>query len=114
MSCPNFNKCKTQEVNNIGFPVDANSLYAQKIYDTQTAASRCYSNQPRGTNIVEGFGASFSFENIIKYGIIFLLIVLFISLVCDYVKPKEISIQEGGFGATESFFELTPITELGE
>ena len=113
MSCPNFNKCRTQETDNMGFPVDSNSLYAQKIYDNQTAASRCYANQPRSTNIVEGFGSNLSLENIIKYGIILLLIILFISLVCDYTKDKEVSFQSGGSN-TESFFELTAITELGE
>lgn len=115
MSCSNFNNCKTQETNNMGFPSDADTLYAQKIYDDQTAANRCYANQPRSTNIVEGFGmGGFTWEKIIKIGIIILLVILFISLVCDYTSLKEVSIQQGGFGLTESNFELTAITELGE
>ena len=114
MACTNFNNCKSQEVNNIGFPADKDSLYAKKIYDTQTAASRCYANAPRGVNIVEGFGSSFTLEGIIKFGIIVLLIILFISLICDY-STKEITLMKGGADvATESFFELTALSILGE
>ena len=113
MSCAGFNNCQSEEVNKMGFPVDNNSLYAQKIYDAQTAASRCYAQAPRTTSIIEGFGMSMSMENIIKIGIVILLIVLFISLICDYSgNAKEVSVQTGG--GVDSYFELTPITMLGE
>jgi hypothetical protein len=95
----------------MSFPVDNNSLYAQKIYDEQVAASRCYAHAP--INVVEGFGMGMSMENIIKIGIVILLVILFISLICDYgSQSKEVFTQAGG--AIDSYFELTPISMFGE
>lgn len=116
MSCTNFDNCRKQESDKMGYPIDSNSLYGQKIYDNQTAASRCYAVQTpvqNRTNIVEGFGLNFfTWEKIIKIAIILLLIVLFVSLVCDYTQRGE-GVQAGGL-ANDSYFELTAITELGE
>jgi hypothetical protein len=98
----------------MSFPVDNNSLYAQKIYDTQTAANRCYANMPRTTNIIEGFGNTFTMENIIKIGIVLLLIYLFFSLLCDYNNPQATFGPQLGGNITESYFELTPMSFLGE
>ncbi len=119
MSCSGFNNCQAEEVNRIGFPSDKDSLYAQKIYDKQTAANRCYANVPRTTNIIEGFGLpKMTMENMIKIGIIILLIVLFISLIYDYGAAantnNDIFVQNGGGYGNESYFELTPITLLDE
>ncbi len=119
MSCSAFNNCQTEEVKKMGFPADNDSLYAQKIYDKQTAANRCYANVPRTTSIIEGFGLPvMTMENIIKIGIVILLIILFVSLIYDYGANantnNEVFAQTGGFNGNESYFELTPITLLDE
>jgi hypothetical protein len=119
MSCANFDNCRTQEVNKMAFPTDDNSLYAQKIYDEQTAASKCYNAQPIvRPNIVEGFSLTqgFTWKKIITIVIIILLILLFISLFHNFEFNYEYNRtyqQNGGFD-NESYFELTAISELHE
>lgn len=114
MSCSNYNNCRNKEVDNMAFPTDKDSLYAQKIYDQQTAASRCYSNQPRSVNIIEGFGDNLTLTNIIKYGIIILVLILVLSLIYDnfFAYKMEVSIMEGGKFSAE-YYNLTPI-DLGD
>lgn len=114
MSCSNYNNCRNKEVNNMAFPADKDSLYAQKIYDDQTAASRCYSKQPRSVNIIEGFGENLTLASIIKYGIIILVLILVLSLIYDHfiANKIEISVMDGG-KLSDAYYNLTPI-DLGD
>ena len=88
MSCDaNFNNCVDREMENMRYPMDARSLYAKRIYDQQTANSRCYAENP--INIVEGFGMSrFSLVTLLKWTIIVLILIAIYLCVKDYVKEE--------------------------
>lgn len=87
MSCNSYESCNNKERENLRFPMDSESLYMQRIYDNQTANSRCYAKNP--IEITEGFGSMFTWEMILKILVVILLIALFIILAKDSLFPKE-------------------------
>jgi len=87
MSCNSYDSCSKRERENLGYPVDSESLYMNKIYDNQTANRRCYEKNP--IDIVEGFGFPLSWEKILKFSIVVLLVILFVVLAKDFFMPKE-------------------------
>ena len=107
MSCDAYGNCVNQKKNQLRYPLDINSLYANRIYDNQTANRRCYVQDP--INIVEGFG-TWSVWDIIKLVVVVLLILLLVSFATDYFRPTEV-VQVGGL-ATPSMIELSQITNL--
>lgn len=105
MSCDAYGNCVDQKREQLKYPLDINSLYANRIYDNQTANSRCYVNNP--VNIIEGFGTTLG--GLIKLIVVILIILLLISLFTDYGKPKEIV--QVGIGSP-SIVELTQFTNF--
>lgn len=97
MACnANFQNCVNRERQNMRYPMDARSLYANRIYDNQTANSRCYSENP--IDIVEGFGmGSLSLVNILKWVIVALIIFAIYLCVRDYAR-EEISLNVNSVG----------------
>jgi hypothetical protein len=88
MSCKNFENCYNDETNTMEYPIDSESMYANRYYDEQTAKSRCYAKKP--INIIEGFGLTFTWTNLIKVVVVILLIFLAYSLSKDFMFPKEV------------------------
>jgi hypothetical protein len=90
MSCQNYETCIKQERENLKYPIDNQSLYMHRINDNQTANRRCYEKNP--IEIVEGFGFGFTWNQIIKFVIVIvaLLVVLFRMLAKDFFMPKEV------------------------
>lgn len=88
-SCKNYEECVNREMNDMEYPIDDPSLYMDRLYDQQTANRRCYEKNP--INIVEGFGmgAPFTWDKIFKIIVVILLIIVFISLVKDFIIPKQ-------------------------
>jgi len=108
-NCQNFDSCRSKEKETLQYPVDEKSLYADKIYDNQTANKRCYQKNP--TNILEGFGfgCELSMDKIIKLTIVVLLVIAFVFLARDvFTGPKQMV---GGFVALSTqATELTAIS----
>ena len=105
MSCAGYDSCVNRERENMNYPMDNESLYANRFHDNQTAHSRCYQEHP--IDILEGFGCKISWEKILKLVIVILLIILFVSLAKDFMYPLKELPQMGG---TEfSDLHLTPI-----
>ncbi|MCJ7637360.1 MAG: hypothetical protein MUO21_07705 [Nitrososphaeraceae archaeon] len=102
MACNNYEDCYKRELNNMEHPMDNESLYADRIYDRQTARDRCYSFNP--IQIIEGFGASWN--TIIKLLIVILLIYLVYELSKEF-GGKKIETQAGGFINSPSPFNLS-------
>ena len=102
MSCDSYENCYKQELHNMEFPTDNESLYADKIYDKQTARNTCYNAHP--ISIVEGFG-SLSWNTIIKVLIVILLIYLAYVLGNEFVGKKVEHI--GGFVDSPSPFYIS-------
>ncbi len=111
MACAGYNNCRENEMKKLRFPVDENSLYGQRLYDQQTADSRCYSMHPMNIQIKEGFGSWFTWDMLIKVVIAILIVVLLYSLYTEY-NMTEVSMSGGGY--VDSHFALTPISLLGE
>ena len=88
MSCKTFENCYNDELNTMKYPVDTESLYANRYYDEQTGKARCYAKNP--INIVEGFGMKLTLTNIIKFAVVILLIFLAYSLSKDFIFPKQV------------------------
>lgn len=86
-NCENYNNCMRTEMKNLEHPIDKNSLYMNRIYDKQTAARRCYQNNP--IRIIEGFNNNVTWDKIIKWIVVILLIVLFVWFAKDLFIPKQ-------------------------
>lgn len=50
-NCEDYNNCVQSELEYLQEPVDEQSLYANRFYDGQVAANRCYNTM----NAIEGF-----------------------------------------------------------
>lgn len=75
MNYKNYNTCIDQLNKDLEYPTDKNSLFAQKIYDKQTAARRCNEKYP--IKIIEGFDSnSLNIKSIIGCLVLILLIYL--------------------------------------
>lgn len=98
MACNNYENCYKKELDNMAFPMDKESLYAERIYDSQTARNRCYDQNP--IKIVEGFNGSWNI--IIKLLIVLLLLYLVYELSKGYNSE-----QVGGFIDSVSQFNIS-------
>lgn len=88
MSCNSYDECGYRERDTLKYPIDSRSLYANRIYDNQTLNRRCYQKNP--IEIIEGFGLSFTWDQLIKFIIVVLLIILFFILAKDFIMPKQV------------------------
>lgn len=85
-------------------PTNENSLYAERIYDEQTASRRCYEKNPI-TNILEGFSGGSKWETVSKWLSIFLIVCLIIwCLTAIFAPSEEINI------GVDSISDLNPAT----
>lgn len=87
MPCSNYEECVNKEKQNMLYPTDQESLYQNKYFDDQTAATRCYWWNP--INIIEGFSGPWTWETALKLVVVVLLIILFVMLTRDFLMPKE-------------------------
>lgn len=89
MSCQNYETCNKDEMDKLAFPMDSESIYADRYYDDQTARDRCYRKNP--VEIVEGFGWGYlTWTNLIKLIVVCLLVYLAYSVSQDFLNPKEV------------------------
>ena len=89
MSCQNYENCHKDELDTLQYPIDTESIYANRYYDDQTARARCYADKP--IEIVEGFGGGYlTWTNLIKLIVVILLIYLAYSLSQDFFAPKQV------------------------
>ena len=79
MDCSNFNNCVSQKMAQLSYPEDKKSLYAERIYDLETANRRCY----------EGFGFPSDMSTIFKWIVLILVVYLGIMLLMKLFKPVE-------------------------
>jgi len=77
--CQGYNKCIRGMRKQLRYPIDYKSLYANRIYDNQTANNKCYQNFP--INIIEGFGFNKDFFKNISNWILVIIIVCIIGTV---------------------------------
>ena len=87
--CTNYDACIAGKRNNLRYPTDSQSLYANRIYDNQTANRRCYEGG-NPIEIIEGFNCNFTWDQLLKGVVIILLIIAFVALAKDFLMPKEI------------------------
>lgn len=107
MSCNSYDGCRKNENKTLEYPTDVNSLYNQRLYDSQTENQRCYQKNP--VTILEGFGRS-GFGQLLKLVLFVLLVILVVSLVSNYLKPSEpLNIEV----ASPSVIEVSPIPIQG-
>lgn len=100
--CKNYADCMNTEMNNLEYPVDQQSLYADRFYDEQTAKKRCYEkNKP---DITEGFGFNnLNIKNIIKWIIIIVIVYYAINFILGLNKEKVgLNINTPAFGGSDS------------
>ncbi len=106
-SCQNFDRCGINAAQTLAHPTDKQSLYADRIYDSQTVNNRCYSKHP--VNIIEGFG-KFNMNKILRWVCIIVILVIIFTFVMDLFKPKEIvSLAVDSVNATEGGMTLENI-----
>jgi hypothetical protein len=88
MSCNNYDSCSKTERNTLKYPTDTEALYANRVYDNQTANRRCYESNP-SLQIIEGFGFSNDIiKNILKIVIVLLVLYVLYSIVRDMGKTE--------------------------
>ncbi|QKF94167.1 hypothetical protein QKU48_gp0709 [Fadolivirus algeromassiliense] len=87
MSCNNFDTCTKKEKENMGYPIDSESLYFNRFQDNQIANQRCYNENP--VEFIEGFGCKISWNKVLKLTVVILLVVLFVMLAKDFFMPKK-------------------------
>jgi len=97
IKCEDYDNCVQSELEYLREPTDEQSLYANKFYDGQVAANRCYNNM----NAIEGFHDANVIQdikrnrnsNMIKRFICSLislvLIILSIVFCCSMCKKKQ-------------------------
>jgi len=72
-------------MNKLQFPLDVKSLYADRIYDNETARRRCYEKSPN-LPFIEGFdglGLNMSFRHLFMWLCVLLLVVLVVMLIMN-------------------------------
>jgi hypothetical protein len=83
--------CISDKRQTLSHPVDTKSLYANRVYDNQTANRRCYNYNP--VDIIEGFGlGNMDMKAILKWGILFLIVCAILMMVMDGGMKKEIKL----------------------
>lgn len=86
MSCSNYDSCIQRERHNLRHPVDKKSLYANRVYDNQTANRRCYEGSPIN---IEGFGCPSreTINTLIRWAVIALVVYIIFSFVAGGQNP---------------------------
>lgn len=88
MNCNSYDQCVMNEKNNMAYPTDTQSLYADRIYDNQTAHRRCYESTPMK---IEGFGCNFdTWRKIFMIIAIICIAYLIISMCMGNMGPKKV------------------------
>lgn len=107
--CAEYNMCIYAQRAELRYPIDEKSLYANRIYDNQTANRRCYERNP--INIIEGFGSGSLVNNLIRLAI-FIAIVYVVYMVIRRLMMKEVdlgirteSMRGGGMMSERVFVE---------
>jgi hypothetical protein len=95
-----FDQCVRDKQDQMAYPIDDESLYAQRLYDYQTANRRCYEKNPIN---IEGFGSSRDWFSII----ILLVLVCACYLYCS--QNKETKMVGGRFNHDLSFSNTSPL-----
>lgn len=92
MNCGGYDNCISDKRQTLSHPVDTKSLYANRIYDNQTANRRCYNYNP--IDIIEGFGlGNLDMKTLLKWGILFLIVCAILMMVMDGgIMKKEITL----------------------
>jgi len=104
--CMKYNTCVKNLVKQMQVPTDTTALYADRLYDTQTAGRRCYEQGPV-TNFVEGFGfgGNMNMGTILKWvliaAVIYLLYSLFRESQSEVVRINVPTVTEGTFTAKQ-------------
>ncbi len=85
----NFEACVREQKKHLQKKASPNSLYAQRLYEDQSARAKC---TPQ--SVFEGFdGGNFTNNNmimqLIKWAIIILTLWIIISLIMDSCKPSD-------------------------
>lgn len=119
-SCEANGTCINDMLQQMTYPTDEKSLYADRIYDSQVAAYRCHGMMgpsipiPRGP--VEGFGRRIEWRKILQFLVIACMILLFVGLLREpCLKVQESSSLMGGYANlgdsmdSVSDLDLTPI-----
>lgn len=107
MACNNYQNCVNRERQNMRYPIDSKSLYSGRFYDDHAAKTRCYARNP--INILEGFGGPMTWEKMLKWLLVVLLVVLLAMFAKDFLMPKEeipIDMPEA------SAIQMTPMSAL--
>lgn len=111
MPCTDFNNCKQEMMDRLEQPTDENSLYADRIYDNQTASRRCAEAANPLTKVLEGFGLSGGskswWETLSWWLSIFLCVCLLVWCLSALFNPQE----EVTLGV-DSLSDLDPATFL--
>lgn len=112
MTCTDLNNCRKEMLDRLEQPTDENSLYAERIYDNEVAARRCYETKGL-TKVLEGFGLNMTggstMETISKWLSIFLVVCLIIWCLSAMFSPNE----EVSLGV-ESISDFDPATIFRE
>lgn len=103
--CGPFDNCVCKMSNQMRYPVDKKSLYANKIYDNQIANQWCYDQNPIN---IEGFGCGFDWSKILQVVVVICLVILAFGLVKDWTAKSAAPVLTGGFDLS-SDFDMTPI-----
>lgn len=74
-----FQQCVNKYMKKLEGPVDENSLAGQRLYDKETAVSRC------ARKCVEGFGCP-NMRKLLKWGIVGVIVYLILSLLVEGEK----------------------------
>jgi len=86
-SCSNYNGCVDNSRQTLAYPIDQESLYADRIYDNQTTNRRCYEKKP--INIVEGFGKR-RINRIIRWIIIIIILYILLTMLMQFMQPGKV------------------------
>jgi hypothetical protein len=98
-----------RNIRTASFPSDSKSLYNQKIYDTQNAHRKCYSEADEGSvQVIEGFGRQdITLKSILKFAIFVVVVVLGL-LIADNLLEGKLSRAVGiDVGSTSKTSALT-------
>lgn len=116
-SCESYNACVDAKKKHMEFPIDNESLYAKRFYDTHTANKRCYDKNPN-VEYVEGFdknkkfrigNLTFSLSTLLKWLVGILLVVLIVMLLQGTKVEVKLNIETPQAPATPI---APPATEL--
>lgn len=106
MSCNNYQNCINKKRDELRYPVDSKSLYAQRLYDNQTANKHCYKQHPIN---IEPFNTDnlFSMNNLLMYAVIAVVVFVLYKLMTKDSGPEML------FGGLTGLGENNIVEDLG-